>query len=476
MELKSSLGLNQVIEDIKKGQLVPVYLIWGDEKYLVHEAVQRITEIILPDKEKLLSLETFEGGEEDWEKIVMSLRTYSFFGSRRVILVKDTQIFESKIKVEEIFGRSMEEFERGRLDEAVRFFRMALGYLKFDEIDDQVFKQLESLPEASINLDNEEWKKKIGEACRNQGLVPIPYEDNSDKLDLALKERKEGKGIPENNVLILSASSIDRRKRLFKTINEVGIIIDFSVQKKWDRAEEEEKKTLRQKATELLRGSGKTIGKDAFDALVNKTGADIGMFLNELEKLITSVKDRKTIEPDDVEEIVGRTKEDSKFDLQKAVGQRNLERAMFFLMELSAQGEFHLSLLQSIATEIRHLIAAKELIESKLKARWNSQMNLEAFKRSIYFPIILKMKKEEDSGQKKSPYNILKLPADALWELFKNSQSFSREELFRAIKLLAETDSRTKFSRVSPIHLLEKVLFEICGPGVTASANKRASN
>ena len=471
MELKSSLGLNQVIEDIKKGQLAPVYLICGDEKYLLQEAVQRITDAILPDKEKSLNLETFEGDEEDWEKIILSLRTYSLFGSKRVILVKDSEIFQSKFKIEEIFKRSMDEFEGGRLDEAVRSFRMALGHLKFDEIDAQVFKQLE---EAGVNLDNEEWKKRIVEECRNQGLTPIPYEDNSDKLDVALKERKEGKGIPENNVLILATGNVDRRKRLFKTINEAGIIIDFSIQKKWEQAEEEEKKTLRQKATELLKTHGKVFNKNAFDTLLNKTGSDIGTFLNELEKLITSVKDRKTIEPDDVEEIVGRTKEDSIFDLQKAVGQRNLERAMFFLMELSEQGEFHLSLLQSVGSEIRHLIAAKELVENTLKDRWNPRMNLETFKKYIYFPIILKMKKERDSGPKKSPYSVLKLPADVLWELFRSSQNYNREELFHAIKLLAETDSRSKSSRVSPIHLLEKVLFEICGPEAADPAKKRA--
>ncbi len=55
--------ISKTIEDIKKGTLVPVYLIFVDEDYLVKEAAQRIIDTILPGKERELNLETKEGDE-----------------------------------------------------------------------------------------------------------------------------------------------------------------------------------------------------------------------------------------------------------------------------------------------------------------------------------------------------------------------------------------------------------------------------
>ena len=461
MELKSTAGLNKTLEEIKKGKLVPVYLVYGDEDYLIKEAAQKLIETLLSKKDGP-GLEIFEG-DEDWDRVILSLNTYPFLGTKRVVWVRDTEIFYSRFGVEEVLEKSLREFERGKGNEAVRLFRMALGYLKIEEVNDEVGSKLEDLLNPRSGAENKKWVQKMVEDCLRQGLGPILHQDHSDKLNHALS-----KGIPRNNLLVLCPGSVDKRKRLYKTINELGIILDFSIQRMRrdpGEIEEEEKKTLGQQANELLRKSGKTFSKGAFEALANKTGYNVGVFLNELEKVILSVEDRGKIEIQDIEEIVGRTKEDSVFDLQKAVGQRNLERALFSLKELLGQGEFYLNLLQSIASEIRFLIAAKQVIENELKAKWNPKQDLETFKRVVYFPIILKLRKEREKElpQRGGRYNIFKLPPDVLVELLKSSDNFSREELYRFMKLLAETDLKTKTTGLTPARLLEKALVEICG-------------
>jgi len=115
-----------------------------------------------------------------------------------------------------------------------------------------------------------------------------------------------------------------------------------------------------------------------------------------------------------------------------------------------------------IANEIRYLIVAKEFIENELKGRWNSKMDTEAFKKFVYFPIKRKEKESQKEEQKKSGSNIFKLPPNVLLELLKNSENFTKEELYRFIKLLAETDLKTKTVGVPPVHLLEKALMDIC--------------
>lgn len=110
------------------------------------------------------------------------------------------------------------------------------------------------------------------------------------------------------------------------------------------------------------------------------------------------------------------------------------------------------------------MIVAKELIENELKTKWNPHLDAESFKRFVYFPVILKIKKEREKviTFKKSRYNILNRPSDVLLELLKSSENFTKEELYRSIKLLAETDLKMKSIRTLPVHLLEGALLEIC--------------
>lgn len=470
MELTSNLGLKKALEDIKTGKVFPVYLICGDENYIIKEAAHDLIKAILPEKEREISLETIEGDEENWGKIIQSLNTYPMFGLKKVIVVRDTKIFYSKFTLKKIIEKSMERFEKSDINEAIRLFRTALGYLKIKMIKEISDKKLADL--AASDQKSQNWLTAMVEECLTQNLNPIPYEDSSDQLNDAVKVDERGKGLPQNNILILVTEYLDKRKRLYKTINDIGIIINFSIQRMSRDSgdiEQEERKSLFQNATELLKKSDKEFGKGAFETLANKTGYNMGIFLNELEKVILFVKDRKRIEVKDIEETVGRTKEDSIFDLQEALGRRNLENAMLYLRELLGQGEFDLVLLQGIANEIRHLIVAKELIENELKSKWNPKMDEGSFKRYIYFPIILKMKKEKEKERgpdyKKSRYNIYKLPPDVLMKLLKSSANFSKEELYQFIKLLAETDLKMKTTKVSPVLLIEKALVDICLSG-----------
>jgi DNA polymerase III subunit delta len=460
MELKSSEGLQRVTAEIQKANVAPVYLVEGDENFLVKDACQKIVEALLPGKAGL-GLEIFEG-DENWENAIISLKTYPFFGARRVVLVKDTQIFYSKFAVEEVLQRSRDRAEQGDMGEAVRLFRAVLGYLDIEKVDEETTHEVEALTGVQADGDTRKWMKKMAEECLARGLGPLPYEDHSVKLNDALK-----KGLPPSNVLVLSVDSADRRKKLYKTISEIGIALDLSVQRlRRDAGEidEEERRTLRRQSDELLETSGKQFSKGAFERLTQKTGFNVGIFQNELEKVILSVPDKHRIEAEDIEASVGRTREDSAFDLQKAVGERNIEKALFYLHELLDQGEFYLALLQSVANEIRRLIAAQDFLQNELSTRWDPQQDVERFKRAIYFPIVLKLKreKEKDPGFKKSRYNILKLPAEVLIELLRASRNFTRQELYEAIRLLAATDLKTKKAGVSPVQLVEQVLVEIC--------------
>jgi DNA polymerase III delta subunit len=468
MELAAEAGLKQTIAEIQKGRILPVYVVLGDENYVMKEAAQRLIEALLPGKDKDLNLEVVEGAGEDWDRIIPALQTYPWFGQRRVIVVKDTRVFFSQFMLEEVIARSRMKYESGNLAEAVKLYRFVLGhqgYKKIMDIADEAFPQL---PGYQTHSKVEAWLKAVLNECRRKGLDPIPYEDNSDKLLAALG--RDGKGLPERNTLILITDHVDRRKSLYKVITEIGGIIDFSVARtRRDPAEIEtnERRILFEQGERLLRSVQKTISRDAFDLLVNKTGFQVGVFLSELEKMIVFLRDKQRIEAAEVEEIVGRTKEDSLFDLQRAVGRREVKKALFYLRELLAQKEIPLVLLQGLATEIRYLAVAKEFLEAELKTKWNPRMSEEAFKKTVYFPIILKKKKEISE---KSRINIFKLPLNVLFELFQNAGKYSPEELQEDLKLLARADLKMKTLRTPPETILEETLLTLLLP---ASAQNR---
>ena len=468
MELAAEAGLKQTIAEIQKGKILPVYVVLGDENYVMKEAAQRLIEALLPGKDKDLNLEVVEGAGEDWDRIIPALQTYPWFGQRRVIVVKDTRVFFSKFMLEEVIARSRMKYESGNLAEAVKLYRFVLGhqgYKKIMDIADEAFPQL---PGYQTHSKVEAWLKAVLNECRRKGLDPIPYEDNSDKLLAALG--RDGKGLPERNTLILITDHVDRRKSLYKVITEIGGIIDFSVARtRRDPAEIEtnERRILFEQGERLLRSVQKTISREAFDLLVNKTGFQVGVFLSELEKMIVFLRDKQRIEAAEVEEIVGRTKEDSLFDLQRAVGRREVKKALFYLRELLAQKEIPLVLLQGLATEIRYLAVAKEFLEAELKTKWNPRMSEEAFKKTVYFPIILKKKKEISE---KSRINIFKLPLNVLFELFQNAGKYSPEELQEDLKLLARADLKMKTLRTPPETILEETLLTLLLP---ASAQNR---
>jgi len=67
--------LKTILGDIGRGKTAPCYLIYGDEDYLVEDAMNRIIDGILPPGQKDLNLFHLEGEDEDIDAICNSLLT-----------------------------------------------------------------------------------------------------------------------------------------------------------------------------------------------------------------------------------------------------------------------------------------------------------------------------------------------------------------------------------------------------------------
>lgn len=78
-------------DQIQRGDLAPVYLIYGEESYLHHEIIDRIVDISLKAETKDFNFDLFYASETSADKIINVARLFPMMAQLRVVVVKDIQ-------------------------------------------------------------------------------------------------------------------------------------------------------------------------------------------------------------------------------------------------------------------------------------------------------------------------------------------------------------------------------------------------
>ena len=73
---------------VEKGELAPLYLLYGDEPYLVERAVKKLLERAVDPGFRDFNLNVFYGNECKGDEVFSSAQTLPMFAERRVVLVK----------------------------------------------------------------------------------------------------------------------------------------------------------------------------------------------------------------------------------------------------------------------------------------------------------------------------------------------------------------------------------------------------
>lgn len=84
-----------LIQRIKKGNLSPVYLLAGQEDYLIEDTLHRIVNACLTAEEKEFNLSRYDMKEYPVEMAVEEAYTFPFMGGKRVVIVKDAYFYSS---------------------------------------------------------------------------------------------------------------------------------------------------------------------------------------------------------------------------------------------------------------------------------------------------------------------------------------------------------------------------------------------
>lgn len=84
----------EVMQQVKKKQIAPVYLIYGTESYFIQQLKERISKQILSDDQENLS--TYDLEETPIQEVITDLETYPFFGEHKLIIATNPVFFKAK--------------------------------------------------------------------------------------------------------------------------------------------------------------------------------------------------------------------------------------------------------------------------------------------------------------------------------------------------------------------------------------------
>ena len=124
-----------------------------------------------------------------------------------------------------------------------------------------------------------------------------------------------------STVLVVSykGKTIDGRSKLAKLLKQHGEVL--STKKLYDNQ-------LPGWTNDFIQSKGYTITPRALTLLVDHIGNDLSRIANEFEKVSMNLGDRKNITEDDIEKYVGISKEYNVFELQQALSNKDLAKAI----------------------------------------------------------------------------------------------------------------------------------------------------
>ena len=197
---------------------------------------------------------------------------------------------------------------------------------------DQVidFAEHELLPESEkgFNLSvfygrDTAWPDVVN-ACRRYPMF-------AEKQVVIIKEAQDLKGIdklegyvekPLSSTLLFVAykgKKVDGRTKLAKLLKEGAV--QMTTKKMYESA-------LPDWTSDLIKTKGYTINKKALFLLIDHIGNDLNRLNNEVDKLVLNLKGVTSITEDDIEKYVGVSKDFNAFELQQAIAQRDLFKAL----------------------------------------------------------------------------------------------------------------------------------------------------
>lgn len=439
------------LDTVKQGNTTPVYLFFG-ERFLCQNAAERLQNILLQQGG---TVHPIDGSQEDMGATVSKLRSFSILPGRQIYRVSDTRLFLSKNIGPSLWKRAEQAWQANKLQAASRWLHALMQTAGLDPNE----------AENSLNaMSKTGWRKVFGFAkpaedlgWTEQVLQEFSQEKSFDagKQDAAtvLQETLKA-GIPPNNFLLLLSEEVDKRTKIYKFIKEYYSVIDLSVAAGSSAgAQKAQKHVLQELVNEQLQKNNKTLAPGVADLLFERVGFHPVAAVMEIEKLILASGDKQRIDRDDLDALVGRTRQEAVFELTDALGKKNLEQCLLVGHRLQENGMHPLAIVAALRNYARKLLLFRSLLE---QPEYGYQAGITpALFQSRCLPKLKESElwKTELSGH---PY--------ALFMQFKTAATFPLIQLQSWFTHLLATEMRLKGSPIDAALLLDHLLCSMIAP------------
>lgn len=178
-----------------------------------------------------------------------------------------------------------------------------------------------------------------------------------------------------STVMIFTADELDKRKKSSKVLLDVCTVVEFSTLK-----DAEAKAWAKTRLRELK----VTADDQVLTEIIRLVGTDVQTLFNELEKLASAAAETGRISLALVDELIGRSRELSNFELGDHLLAGNRKRALETLHRLLEDGAEPVMLVGLIAGNYHRLALGKHLLARGGRAEVFQNINLPPFKRDAY--------------------------------------------------------------------------------------------
>lgn len=171
-------------------------------------------------------------------------------------------------------------------------------------------------------------------------------------------------------VVSYKEKKVDGRSKFAKLLKEKGEV--FTTKKLYENQ-------LPEWTSELIKSKGYTISHKALLLLVDHIGNDLSRMVNEIDKVLVNLQNRKNITEDDIEQYVGISKDFNVFELQEAISARDLAKAIRIVQYFEANPkaapiQLILPVLHSFFSKVFTVFSSSDRSENGLKAVFSNNI------------------------------------------------------------------------------------------------------
>lgn len=226
-------AIQEVLKQIGQGEISPLYVFYGEERWLIDEALRLLKEKLLPEGDSF-NYESFDLTEEPVERALDSAESFTLMGDGRLIVAKGAT-FLSSGREKETVDHNLEALENYAANPAPHsVFVLVVDKPKLDERKKIVrtLKKQAVVAEAAPLKPGEllSWIKERGRVRgvsiedEAAALLQQFVGGNLSQLDLEIAKLAsyagEGNGVREEMVLALTSETAEQN--VFQLVNEVA--------------------------------------------------------------------------------------------------------------------------------------------------------------------------------------------------------------------------------------------------------------